>query len=138
MNIVNVKVENVDAIWPHVAPLLLKCFEKAPGYLTPGELWQMCRSGHAFLLIAHEGEALAGASVWCFETTFGQHSFVCKALAGANLDQWVKPIFDAARVMAKQGGATAITATGRVGLQKTLKRNLPGLKVARQTYLVEV
>jgi hypothetical protein len=132
------KVADVDAVWPLIAPQIVRCIEKTPSFLSAGDLWQMCRSGQAFLLIAHDDVKIHGASIWQFQNGYGRHVFDCMILVGKDLDQWVLDIFTAADRIRADGGATAITATGRPGLFKILKKYIPGLKLARQSYIVEV
>lgn len=137
MNITLTPVHEVDNIWPAVSPMLAKVFDRAPGYLSLGELWQMCRSGNAYLLIAHDTE-IKGASIWQFQRGYGQDIFTCVALAGKDLKSWLRPVFDAAREMARSGGATAVTATGRPEFEALFKRKLPGVKVERVSFISEV
>ncbi len=138
MDITRVPVGEVDNIWGMVGPMIAKCFERAPGYLSLGELWQMCRSGNAFLIVSHDTEKIFGASIWQFQRGYGREILTCLALAGDRLKEWLKSLFDVATEMAKAGGATAVTATGRPEFQSMFKRHLPNVKVARVSYLAEV
>jgi hypothetical protein len=138
MNIALIGSQEVDNVWPSIAGRVVKCLEKAPSYLSAGELWQMCRSGQAFLLVAHDETKVQGAAIWQFQQSFGQLTLSCLMLTGEDLDMWADPLFQAARNIAKDGGAAALSATGRIGLVQTLKKQIPGLKIVRQTYLVEV
>jgi hypothetical protein len=132
------KVSDVDAVWPLIAPQIVKCIEKTPSFMSAGDLWQMCRSGQAFLIIAHDDVKIHGAAIWQFQSGYGQYIFDCLMLVGKDLDQWAFDLFEAAKSIARDGGATALSATGRIGLVQSLKNHVPGLQVVRQSYLVEV
>lgn len=139
MNITLTPVQEVDNIWPVVSPMLAKVFDRAPGYLSLGELWQMCRSGNAYLLIAHDETAIKGASIWQFQRGYGRDIFTCVALAGSGMRDWIRPLFDVAATMARSGGATAISATGRPEWTAMFDRHLPDVfKTVRQSFLAEV
>jgi len=139
VNITLVPVAEIDNLWPSVSPMLLKCWETAPGYLSLGEFWQMCRSGTAFVLVAHDEKAIVGTSIWQFQRGYGQDVFSCLVLAGENAKTWLKPMFDVAAKMAKNGGATSISATGRLQWQAMFDKHLPDVfKPVRQSYLAEV
>lgn len=138
MNITLVPVGNVDAVWPMVSALVVECLKKAPSYLTAGEIWQQCRSGDAFLFAIHDGEKVVGVAIWEFASAFGQPAFVCLVLAGENLSGWVVNMVEVASKIARDGGAEILSATGRVGLLDPLKKKIPGVRVARQTYIVPV
>lgn len=138
MNIALIGLQEVDNIWSSIAEHVVKCLKKTPSYYSAGELWQMCRSGQAFLLLAHEGTEVRGAAIWQFQTAYGQTVFTCLMLAGKDMGQWTVPMLESARSIARDGGAKQLSATSRVGLVQTLKKQIPGLKVVRQSYLVEV
>lgn len=138
MTIQLVPTANVDPVWPMVSALVVKCLEKAPSYLSAGDLWQMCRSGQAFLFVIHDGEKAGGVAIWQFAPAFGQHAFVCLALAGEGLEAWIVEMVEIAGKIAADGGAEILSATGRVGLLDPLRKKIPGVEVARQTYIVRL
>lgn len=137
MNIALIGSQEVDGIWPSIAPRIVECLKKAPSYLSAGELWQMCRSGQVFLLVAHDETEIHGASIWQFQNGYGQSILSCIMLVGKGLRKWALPLFDAASNIAKDGGAI-ISGTGRPGLYRLLKKLIPGLELARQSYIVRV
>lgn len=138
MNLDIVPLSDVDLIWPRVGPDLVKCLAQTPSYLSAGELWQMCRSGQAFLFVGHEDGDIYVSAVWRFERGFGTDVLNCLVLAGSQSDKWASSIIEKAADLAREGGATAITATGRLGLIQMLKKNIPDLKIVRQTYFMGV
>lgn len=138
MNVSLVPVVNVDAIWQHVGGMVVGCLEKAPSYFTAGDVWQWCRSGQAFLFVIHDGEKPSGVAVWQFGSSDGRPAFICLVMAGEEMDAWAHTLFKEAAMIAKNGGVTLLSATGRVGLAKKLKQTISGVKVTRQTYLMEV
>jgi hypothetical protein len=131
-------VADVDAIWPSIAPQIAKCLEKTPSYISAGEFWQLCRSGQAFLIVAHTDTGVKGASIWQFHHGYGRHVFDCLMVVGTDAREWTSDLFEYAAVLARSNGAAALAGTGRLGLVQILKKYVPGLKVARQSYLVEV
>jgi hypothetical protein len=137
VNIAVVPVADIDRAWPHIAASVVKCLEKAPSYATAGEFWQMCRSGNAFLIVAVDGETIKGASIWQFGQAYGRAAFSCLLLVGTQLEKWSADLVAVASEMARSNGAI-ITADGRIGLIKALKKTVPGLKVVRQSYILEV
>jgi len=132
------KVSDVDAVWPLIAPQIVKCIEKTPSFMSAGDLWQMCRSGQAFLIIAHDDVKIHGAAIWQFQTAYNTTVFSCLMLVGEALDDWALSLLESARLIARGGGAMHLCATSRIGLVQKLKKLIPGLKVVRQSYLVEV
>ncbi len=134
MNIVVVPVADIDNAWPHVAERFVKCIEKVPTYLTAGDLWQMCRSGSAFLIVAlDEAGTIKGATVWQFEP----HTFACRIMAGRGMADWLIPLLDVARQMARMNGIPTICADARVGFARFFKHHAPTIKTVRQTYVME-
>lgn len=106
----------VDALWPILRDGFTKAIRRSGNNdFSPGQLWQLCRSGGAFLIIAHDGERVLMASVWRFETHEGRHAFHCLSLFGAGMKTW----FDIARAfvsgLARENGATRLTTKGRIG-----------------------
>jgi hypothetical protein len=127
----------VDHVWSLIADDVIRCLNKTPSFLSAGQLWQMCRSGQAFLIICVENGQIMGASVWRFDRGYERSVFDCLVLVGRNSRRWTGVLKDKATEIARQGGATLLTATGRVGLAKALK-SIPGVRVTRQSYVVEV
>lgn len=133
MNVELVNVAQVDNIWPLIADRFVKCLEKTPTDIGAGEFWQMCRNGDAFLAVCHQDGDIYAASVWRFQNG----AFNCLLMAGKDMREWCADLFQFAQTMARANGCK-VTATGRVGLERVLKRYLPGLKITRQTYEIEV
>ena len=129
-----VRPQDVDGIWPLIAADVVKCLDKTPSYMTAGDLWVSCRSGAAYLFVAHDGADLKGAAIWKFDGD----KFVCLMLVGRDMNKWAVQLHDAAAQTARMGGATRLLATGRTGLGTALKRHFPTLKIIRHTFEVEV
>lgn len=138
MTPVLVPVEEVDKVWPLVSPAFVKCLEKTPSYFSAGEMWQECRSGQAALIVIHDGESVLCASVWRFEAVCGRYAFNCVLLAGRQAEKWMDDLCAFVEQVAKMGGAKILTGTGRVGLVSRLKKKFKGLRIARQSYIVEI
>ena len=122
----------VDNVWPQLADGFAASCEGSD--LTPGHLWQECRSGHAFLVVAYESERVLGAVIVRFE--YGADRAVLRGLAlcGTGFKSWIEPMRSKLNEMAKQGGASVFVDEGRPALVRMIK----GAKVVRVTYEVEV
>src|SRR5687767_11822241 len=90
MQVSLVAVPNIDAIWPHLREGFHRSVMKTGGDIETGDLWVQCRSGAAFLLIAHEGEEIRGASVWTAQTWQTGRKLRCLALYGTEMDGWIR------------------------------------------------
>lgn len=136
MNITLVPVANVDEIWPLISERVDACLEKAPGAISAGQYWTMCRSGEAFLIIAVDETGIHGVTIW----KFSEEYFECLLLfgmPGRNADGWYGEIMNFARQLATQNGCKGIAGTGRLGHIRRVKAQFPSMKIVRQTYIVE-
>lgn len=88
------------------------------GDLTIGELWQGCRRGDLFLLIAHEDGAVIGASIWKPELWQTGRKLRCMGVYGTKFKLWQDAMREAATRIAKACGATSFVAEGRDGWSK--------------------
>lgn len=113
-----VPAANVDQIWPAIGDFIHAAVMKSGGDLTAGYLWQECRSGQAFLILAFDEAGAHGASVWRFENWQTGSKFRCLALGGNAMADWIGPMRDKAQELARQGGASALIAEGREGWTK--------------------
>lgn len=121
MNIAIVPAFQVDAIWPRLA----KGFQhacKRCGDATAGHLWQECRSGHAFLIIAYEGQPILMASVWRFENKGEMPVFRCNMMYGSDMRKWLNEAEVLITRIAKENGAKALVADGRRGWLRIFKK----------------
>ena len=114
MNIAIVGLHEVDQIWPLVAEGLQKACQRC-GEMTSGELWTMCRSGHAFLIIIFEKNSIIMASVWRFESKNGRPVFRCEMMYGHGMGDWLEEARLFITKLAKENGAKALVAEGRRG-----------------------
>lgn len=118
-------VADVDIVWKtHADGFQDACDRSDDAGLTPGLLWQMCRSGFAFLVIGEEYGAVQFASVWRFEAPEKPTDFRCLALYGDRLERWITPIQEFTKEMAIDGGATKIVASGRKGWLRMVKNSV--------------
>lgn len=123
----------VDQVWPHIAEEMQKACEITGGDLSSGTLWQMCRSGNAFLMVVSDRKILM-ASVWRFETWPSGLVFRCMCLIGDRMDDWLEQAKEFAETKAKEGGAMRIITEGRKGWGRVF----PQAKTLRQVYEVEL
>lgn len=115
MNIEIVNIVYVDAIWETVGPKFQRAIDKCGDDLATGELWQMCRSGNAFLVIARDEETILMGAVVRFDRWTDGVVLRVTGLAGERINEWAHQVKDFLAVMAKENGADRIVAEGRDG-----------------------
>ena len=103
---------------------------KTGGDIETGDLWVQCRNGSAFLLIAHDGDEIRGASIWRPDTWQSGRVLRCLALYGHGMTDWIEDMHATAKRIAADCGATSLVAEGRPGWQK----KFPKAKVLRMLY----
>ncbi len=130
MNVTLVQVHLVDAVWPHVAEGFGRASRRFGGDLTVGELWQMCRSGNAFLFVVHDAEKIIAATAWRPEQWGSGPKFRCLALYGKGMSDWMPDLHEKVRQVAIQCGAETLMSEGRVGWKRVFKN----AKVLRAVY----
>lgn len=111
----------VDEIWPFLAAdFEAACRSTEAHEFNAGVLWQMCRSGTAYLILwVVDGEILL-KSVWRFNVPKDPHSFRCIMLSGRNMRRWVKAFHEEILKLAKLNGANRLTVSGRKGWLKLI------------------
>ena len=117
-----VPVDRVDAVWPLAREWLQKATMRTGGALTTGELWQGCRRGDIFMLVAHDGETMQGVSLWRPEDWQTGRKLHCLGLGGKNMLAWITDMHKAAKGLAVDCGASSIVSGGRDGWAKIFPR----------------
>lgn len=112
----------VDGLWPSLASEMQRGCDKTGGATSSADLWQMCRSGNAFLFLGLADNTMQFAAVWRFETWPGGMVFRCIAVCGRNMRDWIAPHYEFALHQAALGGASRIVAEGRPGWPRVLAR----------------
>lgn len=130
MQVSVVPVLHIDQFWPSLREGFHRSVMKTGGDLTTGDLWVACRSGSAFLIVAHDGDEIRGASIWRPETWQSGKKMRCLALYGAGMKDWIQDMREMAARIAKDCGATSLVSEGRLGWQKVF----PKAKVLRALY----
>jgi hypothetical protein len=110
-----VPVGRIDEVWPHVRAALEYSCLKTGGDISSADLWQSCRRGESFLIVAHDGEKMQAASVWRPETWLTGRKLRCQALAGKNMKSWLGEMREVATQLARDCGASSIITEGRKG-----------------------
>lgn len=123
----------VDAIWPLVSERMGKGCKRCGGDINPGQLWQMCRSGNAFLVVVAEGEKILTAIIVAFEK-WDRPVLRCIAAAGWELNEWLRPVLDYLYAMARDNGAESFVFEGREGWRAAI----PEAKRLRTLYEVSL
>ena len=114
-----VETHQIDGYWPLIGKDLEAACRRCDAHeLNAGVLWQMCRSGQAYLILwVVDGEILV-KSVWRFDAPKQPHSFRCVMLSGKNMRHWLRDYYENIKQLAKTNGATQLVTTGRVGWLK--------------------
>lgn len=117
MNVGFASVGDIDQIWPLIAVKMNEMCNREDSRVTSGQLFQMCRSGGAFLILAHKDNRLLMASVWTFED---ERVMRCWGLVGENMRLWFRPVRDFILGFAQSHGAKKIISNGRYGWLKLI------------------
>ena len=112
----------VDEKWRAIAPLFQMAIDRCGDDLTTGELWQMCRTGHAYLVIALDEDRIVAASAWRFEKWGKGPVFRCLCLGGSQMDDWLQDGLQLINKMMRDGGTDRLVADGRTGWTRILKQ----------------
>lgn len=113
-----VAVPNIDAIWPHIRVGLHDACLATGGDISTADLWVQCRSGSAFLIIAHETKHeinIVGASIWRVDTWETGRRLRCLALYGKKARQWIFDMRAMVDQLKADTGSIALVAEGRCG-----------------------
>jgi hypothetical protein len=124
----------VDKVFPVFAERLNAACMRTGGDLSAGDLWQMCRSGNAFLVVAFDDEAFKAILIMQFQKWTDRQVMRCLAIVGDDMDEWLPAAKEFIAKMAKDGGATSFIAEGRDGWA----RIFPTAKKLRVTYEVQL
>lgn len=114
--------QEVDALWPRISSEMQRGCDKTGGAMSSADMWQMCRSGNAFLFVGFEDSSLLFAAVWRFETWPSGPVFRCIGVCGRAMKTWISDHYAFALEQAKYGGAQRIIAEGRCGWPRVLAR----------------
>ena len=124
----------VDAIWPTIGPQFASAVENYGDDISSGDLWRMCRSGNAFLLLVFNDDGVSLACVFRFDTWVKGAVLRILAVAGHEMNTWHDGVSDFLERIAKENGATRIVAEGRKGWE----RAYPRLRLLRCVYEMEI
>ncbi len=107
----------VDALWPRLSEGFQRSCERVDDGYTAGELWQLCRSGNAFLCVVFDPEQdrVEMASVWQFQTKDGRPVLRCLALFGRGMAEWLGGAREFIERIARENGAKWLVTKGRRG-----------------------
>ncbi|MNL22308.1 hypothetical protein D3C87_1436510 [compost metagenome] len=134
MNIFIANIADVDALWQTVGPRFNSIMERSGDDLSAGELWQMCRSGNAFLIIAADESGVHMAVVVRFERWTKGLVLRVISLVGQKVQEWATLAEEFVIDMAKSNGATSVVTDGRDGWPAVFT----GLKKLHSTFLLEI
>lgn len=134
MRIAIANAAEVDAYWPAFASRLQTACDDTGGDISSGDLWQMCRSGNAFLVLIIDEAGFKAALIMQFQKWTRKQVMRCLAIVGDDMAAWLPMARDFIGQMAKDGGATSFIAEGREGWT----RIFPAARRLRTTYEVEL
>lgn len=125
----------VDALWPLVAAKVQESCMKTGGDMSAGDLWQMCRSGNAFLVAVLDDEGRPIATIILQFQKWSERTVLrCLSIAGENMSVWLPEAMEFVSKMARENGAACLVADGRDGWTRVF----PKAKRLRITYEVEI
>jgi hypothetical protein len=124
----------VDQYWQTFAQRLQIACDETGGDISSGDLWQMCRSGNAFLVLVLDEAGFKAALIMQFQKWTAKQVMRCLAIVGDDMASWLPMARDFISQMAKDGGATSFIAEGREGWT----RIFPAARRLRTTYEVEL
>ncbi len=134
MNIHIVNIADIDALWQTVGPRFNAAIEKCGDDISTGELWQMCRSGNAFLVIAIDDTGILMAAIVRFERWSNGAVLRVLSLVGEHIEKWSAAVKGYLADLAKSNGAPRIVAEGREGWARIFDEP----KRIRSTYVMEL
>lgn len=105
----------VDVVWPEISGRLKKAQERYGSSLSSGDMWQLCRSGNAFLVLVFDEGGIHGALIMQFQTWATKRVMYCMAIVGDGVSEWMPVARVFISKMAKDGGAESFVAEGREG-----------------------
>lgn len=127
-------VQDVDGVWPLVGPKFHAAAERFGDEIGAGELWQICRSGNAFLVIAYEEKNILMQCVVRFEKWNGKPVLRVMTLAGTNMKTWLSALLEFLGDLGKANGASLLLTEGREGWGRVIPK---GRKL-RSLFVMEI
>lgn len=124
----------VDEIWPSIASNVQATCDKSGGDLSSGDLWQMCRSGQAFLVVIMDDNGPVATIIVQFQKWNRRTVLRCLSIDGERMSEWLDDAMAYISNMGRNGGASSLIAEGRDGWSRVL----PQAKKLRITYEVEI
>lgn len=128
----------VDALWPKLSSRFQDAIDRCGDDISVADLWQMCRSGNAFLMCAMGGDEPLMGAVLQFQKWSKGTVLRCLILAGDDMPAWLPDLIPSIRDIMREGGATRFVFDGRDGWGETLRRSLENARKLRTTYEVEL
>lgn len=126
--------QEVDAVWPVIAGRIQSACDRNGGDLSSGALWQMCRSGNAFLVLVMDDNEPVAALIMQFQNWSGKQVMRCLGIAGERMAEWLPMAKGCIEQMARDGGAVSFVSEGRDGWS----RIFPTARKLRVTYEVDL
>ena len=110
-------LHEVDEVWPSIRDGMAKACKRSAtdSGFTPGELWQMCRSGRAFLILVFDENKIFMSSIWEFQSMNGTPVFRCLMMTGKDMKSWIDDARRWVSGLAAENGAKALVSRGRRG-----------------------
>lgn len=124
----------VDALWPSIAGHIQATCDVSGGDMSSGDLWQLCRSGQAFLVVVMDDAGAVATIIVQFQKWNRRTVLRCLSIAGDRMSEWLDDALTYVSDMGRNGGASSLIAEGRDGWA----RAIPKSRKLRVTYEVEI
>lgn len=124
----------VDLLWPAITGRIQEACERNGGDISSGDLWQMCRSGNAFLVLVMDQNGPVAALIMQFQNWSGKQVLRCLGIAGERMAEWLPMAKSFIEQMAKDGGAKSLVSDGREGWASIF----PDARKLRVTYEIRI
>lgn len=124
----------VDQVWPLIVDKVARASDRYGDDMTPGEMWQACRSGNAFLIAGYSENEILVSAIVRFDRWASGSVLSVLYLGGTGLKDWLPQIVEFIKNMAKANGARQLLTQGRDGWGEVL----PGVKKLRSLYVMEI
>lgn len=134
MNIEIVNLTLVDQVWPRILPWVAKAHKRCEAEISPGELWQGCRSGNLFLIVGYIDGKILIFTVVRFETGHKGPVLNIMYLGGEGFKERGDQIVSYLNNMAKDNGAVGLTTQGSPAWGRLLK----SVRTVRHVYSMEI
>lgn len=117
-----IQKEDIDKVWPLVAPMLAKALEYDNSGMRLIDLKDDIEANQKQLWIVADESIRCAAVTSVTHSMYGRHLARIICLAGDGMDEWLSEILDVIEPWAKSHGCEFIEAVGRKGWERAAKK----------------